>query len=641
MFICGKVRRFTEHLYGEQRLLTPEIRDGAKGLGKFRRATWEEAMSLIADRIREARDQFGGESILPYSYGGSNGLLTHQSTDADLWRALGASRLARTVCAAPTGVAAQAMYGKMAGVAYEDYARARLIIVWGANPSGSGIHLVPFLKQAREAGATLVVIDPRATPLARLADLHLPVRPGTDLVLALGLARDLFARGAVDEAFLARHASGVEAFRERALPWTFDRVAAITGLPEAALQRLADLYATTRPSVIRCGWGLERNRNGTEAVMAVLALPALVNAFGVSGGGFTMSNSGAWKIDGERWRRHPEPTTRVINMNQLGEALAPATTPPVKVLFVYNSNALVTSPDMNRIQQGLQRDDLFTVVFDQVRTDTARLADVILPATTFLEHYDITRGYGNYAMQLVKPVIEPIGEARPNVVVFSDLAARLGLGEEEDETDALLRVTAGLPEDLAARVMDQQAVPPPSGARPVQMVDVFPNTPDGRIHLYPETLATQGPLYSYEPDPASAEFPLALISPASEKTISSTFGQLRTNVARLQIHPADAERRAIGDGDPVRAFNALGDVHCIAQVTPLVAQGVVSLPKGLWRQSTMNGETANALAPATLERHSGGACFNDARVEVARIVSASVGSSEVSLFVPASPRDVH
>lgn len=641
MFICGKVRRFTDHLYGEHRLLTPEIRDGAKGLGKFRTATWDEAMQLIAERMQTARDEFGGESILPYSYGGSNGLVTHQSTDADLWRAIGASRLARTVCAAPTGAAAQAMYGKMPGVAYEDYAHARLIVVWGANPSASGIHLVPFLKQAREAGAQLVVIDPRATALARQADLHLPVRPGTDLVLALGIARALFERGAVDEAFLASHVSGVAAFRDRAEPWTLDRVAATTGLPAAAVEAFVERYATIRPSVVRCGWGLERNRNGTEAVMAVLALPALVNAFGVRGGGFTMSNSAAFGIDAERWKREAETTTRVVNMNRLGEALAGEMTPPVKVLFVYNSNPLATSPDQNRILQGLQREDLFTVVFDQVRTDTARYADVILPATTFLEHYDIARGYGNYALQLVKPVIEPVGDSRPNVIVFSELAARLGVGDEEDETDTLLRVTAGLPEALATGVMEQQAVAPTTGARPIQMVDVRPRTPDEKIHLYPASLAKGGPLYTFEADPASPSYPLALISPASEKTVSSTFGQLRRNIARLQMHPDDAESRGIADGDPVRVFNALGDVHCIANVSAHIARGVVSLPKGLWRQSTMNGETANALAPATLERHSGGACFNDARVEVARIVGASFGESEVSVYVPTSARDVH
>ena len=643
MFICGKVRRFTDHLYGEHRLLTPEIRDGAKGLGKFRKATWDEAMALIAERMQAAREEFGGQSILPYSYGGSNGLITHQTTDADLWRALGASRLARTVCAAPTGAAAQAMYGKMAGVAYEDYAEAKLIVVWGANPSASGIHLVPFVKQAREAGAQLVVIDPRATALARQADLHLSVRPGTDLVLALGVARALFARGAVDSGFLAEHATGVDAFRERAEPWTLDRVAAITGVPGAAVEAFVERYATIRPSVIRCGWGLERNRNGTEAVLAVLALPALVNAFGVRGGGFTMTNSAAFGIDAERWKREPDPDTRIVNMNRLGEVLAGTTTPPVKVLFVYNSNPVATSPDQNRIVQGLQRDDLFTVVFDQVRTDTARHADVILPATTFLEHYDIARGYGNYALQLVKPVIEPVGEARPNVLVFSELAARLGVGAnaDEDETDTLLRVTAALPEALATGVMEQRAVAPSTGARPIQMVDVTPRTADGKIHLYPGSLAKGGLLYVFEADPASPAYPLALISPASEKTVSSTFGQLRRNIARLQLHPDDAEARGITDGDPVRVFNALGDVHCIANVSANIARGVVSLPKGLWRQSTMNGETANALTPATLERHSGGACFNDARVEVARIVGAAFGESDISVYVPTSARDVH
>ena len=640
-FICGKVRRFTDHLYGDHRLLTPEIRDGAKGLGKFRRATWDEAMALIADKMRTAIDTHGGESILPYSYGGSNGLITHLSTDADLWRALGTSRLARTVCAAPTGMAAQSMYGKMGGVAYEDYTSARLIVVWGANPSASGIHLVPFIKQAREAGAQLVVVDPRATALARQADLHLPIRPGTDLVLALAMARELFARGLVDHDFLANHASGVEDFRARAEPWTLDRAAAITGLPAAAISLFIERYATLRPSVLRCGWGLERNRNGTEAVMAVLALPALVNAFGVRGGGYTMSNSGAFGIDAERWRSVPETSTRLINMNRLGDVLTGATTPPVTVLFVYNNNALATSPDQNRIAQGLQREDLFTVVYDQVRTDTARYADVILPATTFLEHYDIARGYGNYALQLVKPVIEPVGESRPNVVVFNELAARLGVGEIEDETDALLRVNAGLPEALATAVMEQRAAAPPTGERPVQMVDVHPNTPDGRIHLYPESLARSGPLYSYEADPASPAYPLALISPASEKTVSSTFGQLRRNIARLQMHPDDAESRGIHEGDPVRVFNALGDVHCLAHLTPQIARGVVSLAKGLWRQSTLNGETANALAPATLERHSGGACFNDARVEVARIVGANFGEAEMSVYVPARPTEVH
>lgn len=640
-FICAKVRRFADHVYGDHRLLYPEVRDGAKGSGKFRRATWDDALHLIATKMDEARTRSGGLSILPYSYGGSNGLVTHLTTDADLWRGIGASRLARTICAAPTGLAAQSMYGRMSGVAYPDYAHASLIVIWGANPSASSIHLVPYINAARDRGARLVVVDPRETPLARQADLHLAVRPGTDLPVAASLARWLLEAGHADRPFLAAHASGLEAFEARIRPWTFERAGRESGVPPEAIARLAEWYAESSPAVIRCGWGLERNRNGTDAVMAVLALPAIANKFGVRGGGYTMSNSAAWRIDGERWRRERETTTRVFNMTQLADALAEPQTPPVEVLFVYNSNPVATTPDQGRVIAGLMRDDLFTVVFDQVRTDTAHYADVILPATTFLEHYDVARGYGAYSLQLVKPVIERVGEARPNAEVFSELAARLGVGEAEDETETLLRVTTGLPGELPTTLMDEGLPTPPEGPAPIQMVNALPRTPDARIHLYPSAGAEATPWYDYEPDPATADYPLALISPSSEKTISSTLGQLRRTVARLAIHPSDAEARGIADGDPVRVFNGLGDVHCIAQVTPAVTSGTVSLPKGLWRFSTLNGATATAVTPATIERRSGGACFNDARVEVARMVSAAFGEAGVAIFVPTRGNDVH
>jgi anaerobic selenocysteine-containing dehydrogenase len=644
-FICAKVRRFADHVYSSHRLQYPEVRDGAKGSGRFRRVTWDVAMQLIAERMGEARGRHGGEAILPYSYGGSNGLVTHLSTDADLWRAIGASRLARTICAAPTGLAAQVMYGKMPGVAYPDYADARLIVIWGANPSASSIHLVPFVNAARQNGARLIVVDPRATPLARQADLHLPVRPGGDLPLALAIGRYLLAQGHADLAFLDAQASGLDAYRERAEQWTFDRAATVTGIGRDLLERFAQWYAEASPAVIRCGWGLERNRNGTDAVMAVLALPALANKFGVRGGGYTMSNSAAWGIDAEQWRRIPDTTTRIVNMTQLADALTGPMTPPVEVLFVYNSNPVATTPDQGQVVRGLMRDDLFTVVFDQVRTDTAHYADVILPATTFLEHYDVARGYGSYSVQLTRPVIEPVGESRPNAEVFAELAARLGVGDAEDETDTLLRVTAGLPEPIATPVLAEQIPDAPGGNRPVQMIDVLPRTTDGRIHLFPAAPDDQGdrtdPWYTFVDDPASETYPLALISPASEKTISSTLGQLRRSMARLVIHLDDAEARGIGDGDPVRVYNAQGDVHCMARVTSQIAAGTVSLPKGLWRLGTLNGSTSTALTPATVERRSGGACFNDARVEVARIVSAAFDSAEVSVFVPTPDSDVH
>lgn len=644
-FICAKVRRFADHVYGSHRLQYPEVRDGARGSGRFRRVTWDVAMQLIADRISTARSRHGGQAILPYSYGGSNGLVTHLSTDADLWRAIGASRLARTICAAPTGLAAQVMYGKMPGVAYPDYADARLIVIWGANPSVSSIHLVPFVNAARRNGARLIVVDPRATPLARQADLHLPVRPGTDLPLALAIGRYLLAQKRADLAFLDGHVSGLESYRERAEPWTLERAAAVTGVGQDILERAAAWYADTSPAVIRCGWGLERNRNGTDAVMAVLALPALANKFGVRGGGYTMSNSAAWGIDAEQWRRVPEPATRVVNMTQLADALTGAMTPPIDVLFVYNSNPVATTPDQAQVVRGLMRDDLFTVVFDQVRTDTAHYADVLLPATTFLEHYDVARGYGSYSVQLTRPAIEPVGEARPNAAVFAELAARLGVGAAEDETETLLRVTTGLPERIAAPMFAEQIPEAPGGNRPVQMVDVRPGTADGRIHLFPDAPAEIAERadrwYTFIEDPASAAYPLALISPATEKTISSTLGQLRRTIARLAIHPDDAGARGIGEGDPVRVYNAQGDVHCMARVTTQIAPGTVSLPKGLWRSGTLNGSTSTALTPATVERRSGGACFNDARVEVARIVSAAFDNAEVSVFVPTPGSDVH
>ena len=617
-YICGKVRRFAERMYGEDRLLYPAIRTGAKGAGTFVRVTWDEALDQIARRMEAIRDTVGAEAILPFCYGGSNGLLTQDTNDAVLFRGFGTSRLARTVCAAPTGAANQALYGKMPGVTYEDYVHARLIVLWGVNPAASGIHLVPFIKDARNRGARLVVIDPRATSLARQADLHIAPRPGTDLPLALALHRDLFQRGAGTE-FLAAHARGVEGLRARADEWTIERAARTCEIDPGDLARFAELYATASPALIRCGWGLERNRNGGAAAAAIMALPAVGGKFGVRGGGFSMSNSSAWGITAAAWMNDtPEPATRLVNMNHLGRALLDYNDPPVQMLFVYNCNPLATMPDQNRVLKGLQREDLFTVVYEQVFTDTARYADVILPATTFLENYDIAKGYGPISLQLVRPVVEPSGEARPNAEVFSELASRLGIGEAEEETDTLLRVVGRLPAEVSATLMQDGAAQPPFGGAPVQFVDVFPLTPDAKIDLYPEALVahTEDNLYVYQPDPETEQYPLALISPASEKTISSTLGELRERAGVLQMHPRDAAARHLSNDDPVRVFNALGEVQCPVALNPQIKPGTVSLPKGLWRRSSYNGSTSNALVPDSLTDLGGGACFNDARVQV-------------------------
>lgn len=624
-FLCGKVRDFTKHLYGEARIARPGLRDGPKGEGRFRPVSWDEALDRIAAEVRRVSDEFGGEAILPLYYGGSNGYLSQSSVDARLFRRLGASRLARAVCAAPTSAAFRGLYGQMPGIAFSDYEHARLIVVWGANPAASGIHLVPFIKRAQERGATLIVVDPRRTKLAAAADLHLAVRPGADLPVALAVAHHLFEQGAADLAFLAQHAAEVDEFRRRASAWTLERAAEVAGVAALDLERFARLYAGSSPAVIRCGWGLERNRNGGSAAAAVLALPAVAGKFGVRGGGYTMTNGAGTKLNAEDAIREPEPDTRVVNMNRAGEALL-AADPPVKLLFVYNANPLSTLPAQGKVRRGLEREDLFTVVFDQVHTDTARYADVILPATTFLEHAEVRNSYGALSVQRSDAVIDPVGEARPNYEVFAELCRRLGLdrpGDPERPEELADALVAGRADAHRIRTGWEEGgiAFAPYGAAPVQFRDVLPGTADGRIHLVPPEFDAEAPhgLYAFQPDPGTQRHPLALISPASHKTISSTFGQLLTRRAKLGMHPRDAQPRGIRDGDPVRVHNELGEVHCAVAVTEKVRPGVVELAKGLWDRHTINGSTSNALAPDSYADLGEGACFNDARVEVEKL----------------------
>ena len=626
-FICGKVRRFDRHVYGKERVRSPMVRSGPKGSGEFREVSWDEALDRVATRLLEIRARAGGEAILPFSYGGSNGALTEGTVDTRFFRRLGASHLDRTICAAATSRAQAGLYGMMPGVDLRDYVHASLIVLWGFNPSASGIHLVPLLKEARARGAKVVVIDPRRTAQAKAADLHLAVRPGSDVVLGLALVRWLFEHGHADQAFLAEHTTGSEALRERAEPWTLEQAAEVTGLPLKDIESFARLYAEASPAVIRCGWGLERNRNGGAAVASVLALPAVAGKFGPRGGGFTMSQSRTIEWDLDAVVAAPAPSVRSINMNRLGPTLLD-TTPPIEALFVYNANPLSTVPDQERVRKGLSREDLFTVVFEQVHTDTARWADVLLPATTFLEHHDLTRSYGTGVLHRIRPVIDAVGQARPNYAVFAELLERCELAQPDDLTDpdalaSAVLASAGLEashrESLQAHALVDAA---PSSAL---FADRFARTDDGKIHLCPPALDAECqrdagvPLYTYQADPATPAHPLTLISPASAKLINSTFGQLVPGPAQVQIHPNDALSRGIGDGDRVRLRNALGCVECNATVSDTVREGVLSLDKGLWQRHTHNGSTSNALCPTTLTDLGQGATFNDARVELERL----------------------
>jgi anaerobic selenocysteine-containing dehydrogenase len=618
-FICGKVRKLADHLYGKDRILHPTIRG--------EQVTWDQALDHIAHKLTAIRERWGGAAILPYHYGGSNGWLTEGALATRFFRRVRASVLDRTYCASATSAAQGGVVGAMPGIVLEDYALAKLIVVWGTNLHATGIHLVPVIERARSAGAKLVVVDPRATPLAKRADLHIPLRPGTDLPVALAIIHALFERGHADLAFLDRHAAEVDVLRERAARWSIEAAAAEAHVDPALLDRFVELYARSSPAAIRIGYGPERNRNGGSAIAAIMAISAVGGKFGVRGGGFTMSNG-----DSARWRVTPEAAiaeepsiVRHVNMGNLASALATLRDPPLAAVFVYNCNPAATAPDQLAVLEQLRRDDVFVVCHEQVWTDTAKLADVVLPSTAMLEHREISRGYGTMRLYDSRPVATPPGEARSNNQVFAALLERMGLTKPDDPTtdDELAAAIFASHESGASlrAQLDERGIASPSvGEHPIPFVDVFPTHPDRKIHLVPGPLDREsGGLYAYKPDPRTTDYPLALISPALATQISSTFGQLRTAPGQLELSPADAASRGIHAGDSIRIWNARGEIRCTAKITTDLQPGVCLLPKGLWHKHMQNGHTANAVIPEGFADLGGQIAWNDARVQVEKL----------------------
>ena len=651
-FICEKVADIGERVHGQHRILRPWVRVGPKGEGQrveagggtghtgFRPATWEEALERIAAEFAAVCARSGPEAILPCWYGGSNGLLTGGALDQRFWQALGASRIGRTMCAANTGAAHEAVYGDLPSADPLDVGEAQTVVLWGMNPKASGIHLIPLLKRVKARGGRLIVVDPRRTTAAAMADLHLQPLPGTDVALAMALHHLAFAEGYADRAFLAAEAEGVEEFRAAAEAFSPAQAATVCDIPEEQIRRFAELYAAGAPAIVRCGWGPERNRNGTDSIRAILALPAIYGKFGVRGGGFVMSTSSGYRTDKRRFQSISGLTgmagqaqqPREINQSRLAAALEGreefAGTAPVEALYVYNCNPVATLPDQGAVVRSLQRAGLFTVVHEQVWTDTCDLADVVLPATTFLEHRELSRSYGGYLLQYAEPVIAPVGEARSNHAVFAALAARLHgrlhgrLSPAGDSTAEIRMDWPELQEDevsLAERITD--AIPQTAGrweelrrervillARPVQFVDVRPA----------RKIRPGAP--QYRPPPADAALPLILISPADAGAITSTgFESQQDGSAEIALSPADAAARGIADGDAVRVENPRGAMEAAARIDPGLRRGVLSCPKGLWRRATRNGWTTNALVPDHVDATGGGACYNDARAEIRKV----------------------
>jgi len=610
-YICQKVKHHAKRVYAPERVRTPLIRTGPKGAGEFRAASWDEALDLVVDRLRRAEAGAGPESVVPFVYNSSAPLLQDEAGER-LWRRFGASRIRHTVCAATHGAAYQVVFGDMFSADPFDVEHSRLIVVWGANPTVSNIHFPPIVTRAqREHGATLVVVDPRRTAIAARADLHLAVRPGTDVVLAYAVATELERQGLLARSFLADHASGVDEFLTAARAFPAEVAAGICGVPQEDIERLATLLGTVRPGVVRLGWGPERNRNGGSACVAVFALPVLAGQFGTLGSGVIASLGSATPLawdarepDTPEDRRRP----RAFGMNRFGAALCdPTLDPPIDVLFVQGSNLAATNPDQQAVLRGLEREDLFTVVHDQVLTDTARYADVVLPAATHFETHDLAASYGAYVLQETRPVIERVGESWSNNELAAELARRLGYDLTRFDVERAAILERCLRDD--GTYDGARAVRPPGGT--VQFRDTAPSHPDGRAHL--ASMPKLGvPRYVELDDP----YPLTLLTPATAKTINSMFGEFQPPDPAVHLHPDDAGARGLAEGDAVVVRNDRAAVPTRVRLDATLRHGVASMPKGSWCRDFAGGLTANALTPATLSDLADGACFNDTRVEV-------------------------
>ena len=622
-FICQKVKHHAKRVYGADRVLTPLVRIGAKGLGEFRPATWDEAVGLIATRVKASVETTGVNAVVPYLYSSSAGVLASNGLTINLFSRLGCPDITHTICAATASAAWNQVYGSMLSADPFDVPESRLLVVWGANPNSSNTHLTPLINKAvRTNGATLVVIDPRRTGVASRAHLHMAIRPGTDAPLAYALVNWLVAGDRHDAAFIAAHVDGADEFIAAAREWTIERAAEVCGVAAADIERLATLIATDEPAMLRIGWGLERNRNGGSGCVGVLSLWAIAGHFGRRGSGILKSTGGAAPLDLRRlW---PEgaarPERSQLSMNNVALALAGQLEgwPQTEVLFVQGANPAVTAMDQSKWLGELTRDDLFTVVHDQVLTDTARFADVVLPATTHFEAADLAAAYGSFSMMRVEAVIDRVGESRSNDEVAAALAIALGLPAEEFAPD---------PERMAAAVRtdgstaSRRELRAPGGT--VQFVDTHPRFRDGstRVRLFDP--ASELPLPRHVPAEPGG---LAMLSPSTNRTINSMFAEFDPPDIAISISIPDAADRGIVDGDRVRVYNELGEIELSAKVDDVMRPGVVSIPKGLWRRSFANGRTANTLIPLENNDLAGGACFNDARVEIARVEPAAVAS---------------
>ncbi len=669
-FLCGKVAKYLDRVYSPQRILHPLKRKPGAPKGPsaqnpaaqnndspFERIGWDQAIDEIAARLHQTAEHYGPESILPYSYAGTMGLLGYGSMDRRFFHRLGASQLDRTICAEAGGQAWNLVYGRKLGTGNQDFAHSKLILAWGANIHGNNIHLWPFVEQARRNGARLIVIDPYRTRTAALADWHIAIRPGTDAALALGIMHVILRDGLEDSAYISQMTHGFATLAERAREYNPQRVAAWTGLRPAEIEQLAREYATTRPAALRLNYGVQRSENGGTAVRAIAMLPALTGSWRERGGGAQLSLSGSFQWNKQAIER-PDlmlasplgRPARVVNMSRLGHALTelgsdPNEGPPVHALFVYNSNPGAVAPNQNLVRRGLLRPDLFTVVHEQFLTDTTDYADYVLPATTFLEHEEIQGAYGHTLAQHSAQAIEPLGEARSNVWLFTQLAATMGFREPcfLDTPSEMMRQALDPDENGFSRNPGMQHISladlTSRGHIALQLgeaEDSLPfcsgtvETPSGKIEFYSDQLAAAGldPLPAFVApaesrlSPAAEKFPLEFLPRKADHYMNSTFANLdghrkmeADTTHRVEIHADDATPRGIADGQRVRVWNDRGSLTLAAMVSGRVPPGVVAARMD-WGKLSPDGQNVNALTSERLTDIGAAATFYSTLVQV-------------------------
>ncbi len=634
--LCTKVARYLDRTYAPSRILYPMKRAGAKGEGRFTRISWDEALDTIATRFQAIAAE-NPQKILPVSYAGTMGMINYAGMDRRFFHRLGASLLERTLCSSAGKAGMKVTLGGSVGCDPEQAGQSKLILIWGSNPVTSNLHFWSRCQEAKRKGARLVIIDPRRNETAEKCHQHIALYPGTDAALALAMMHVIIGEGLTDADYIAQHTLGFKELAQRVHEWTPARAAAICGITADEIIHLAREYAGTRAAMIRLNYGMQRHAGGGMATRTIACLPALTGAWRDAAGGVIMTTADFYGFN-HRALEHPElihGKPRTLNLASLGDALTTAD-PPVKAVFVYNNNPVAVCPESRKVMAGFAREDLFTVVHEIFQTDTADYADILLPATTQLEHHDIHKSYGHLYVQASQPAIQPLGECKPNAEVFRLLAARMGFDDaclrdsDEDmcrqaldsKSPALEGITWDALKEHGWQRLNVPAAPFANGGFP---------TPSGKCEFWSETAKAQGldPLPGYTPpregptsNPELAQrYPLAFISPPHRHFLNSSFANLDfalkdAGAPSLDIHPDDAASRGINEGAPVCVFNGRGSYTVRARITDTVRPGVVSAPSVWWKKLTADRRNANEVTSQAIADMGGAATYYDCLVEV-------------------------